>query len=169
LLRCQTLPDDYYSVFKNITAYSKWELKDILSLNGLEDTVQGRRKLNKMKRVLTPKQFKENCSYIEKNTDGHGIPQGSPISAVLANVYMLEVDKRINDIVQSLGGMYMRYSDDFIVILPDCIEQSTTKLLKEMEQKGVIDIHGKGRGCQINGGVCIYAALQGRQLIYRLD
>lgn len=132
LLRCQTLPDDYYSVFKNITAYSKWELKDILSLNGLEDTVQGRRKLNKMKRVLTPKQFKENCSYIEKNTDGHGIPQGSPISAVLANVYMLEVDKKINDIVQSLGGMYMRYSDDFIVILPDCIEQSTTKLLKEI-------------------------------------
>ena len=29
--------------------------------------------------------------------------------------------------------------------------------------------HGKGRGCKINGGVCIYAALQGWQLIYRLD
>lgn len=27
----------------------------------------------------------------------------------------------------------------------------------------------KVRGCKINGGVCIYAALQGRQLIYRLD
>lgn len=47
-----------------------------------------------------------------------GIPQGSAISAVLANVYMFEFDKAIFEYVNSLGGKYMRYSDDFIIILP---------------------------------------------------
>lgn len=47
-----------------------------------------------------------------------GIPQGSAISAVLANVYMFEFDKAIVDYVNNLGGKYLRYSDDFIIILP---------------------------------------------------
>ena len=48
----------------------------------------------------------------------HQIPQGSSISAVLANIYMIEADKKINEYVVSLGGMYRRYSDDFIVVVP---------------------------------------------------
>lgn len=119
LLKCEHLPDDHYSVFKNVTAYSKWELTDLLSLNGFNDDWAGRKSLNSQVRVLSPKQFKENRSHIVKNTEHYGIPQGSPISAALANVYMLEVDKVINDTVMNLGGMYMRYSDDFIIVLPD--------------------------------------------------
>lgn len=69
-----------------------------------------------------PRQFKENRSHIVKNANHYGIPQGSPISATLANVYMLEVDKLINDMIFGLGGKYMRYSDDFIIILPDVAE-----------------------------------------------
>lgn len=34
-------------------------------------------------------------------------------------MYMLDVDKQINDAVRELGGMYIRYSDDFMIILPD--------------------------------------------------
>lgn len=37
-------------------------------------------------------------------------------------MYMLEVDKLINDMILGLGGKYMRYSDDFIIILPDVAE-----------------------------------------------
>jgi hypothetical protein len=47
-----------------------------------------------------------------------GIPQGTPLSAVCANIYMLDADKNINDYVTVRGGLYMRYSDDFIVIIP---------------------------------------------------
>ena len=47
-----------------------------------------------------------------------GIPQGSSISAVFANVYMFDFDKSICNYVNKLGGKYMRYSDDFILILP---------------------------------------------------
>jgi len=49
-----------------------------------------------------------------------GIPQGTAISAILANIYMLDFDRQVNSSVESLGGKYMRYSDDFIVIIPKC-------------------------------------------------
>lgn len=137
LLRCDVLPNDYYSVFKSVTAYGVWELKDLLALNGLEDTITGRKQLNRKKRVLTLQQFKENSSHIRKNMNHYGIPQGSPISAVLANVYMLEVDKHINDIVQTHGGMYMRYSDDFIAIVPVYNENNAVDALKKIQD--VID------------------------------
>ena len=46
-----------------------------------------------------------------------GIPQGLPISAVLANLYLLSFDlKVLNKVVNELGGYYRRYSDDIMVI-----------------------------------------------------
>lgn len=129
LLGVERLPDDHFAVFKNITSYSKFELTDLLRLNGLEDTKAGRKTLNGLARVLTPEQFKGNRSLIRKHTEPYGIPQGSPISGLLANVYMLEVDKMIHDAVQDLGGMYIRYSDDFMIVLPDTPEINAAKEL----------------------------------------
>lgn len=113
------LPEDHYVVFKNITRYSRWELTDLLKLNGLPDTFAGRKELNNKALVITHEQYKENRNMIVKNPNSYGIPQGSPISALLANVYMLDIDKKIYEIVTGHNGMYMRYSDDFIIILPD--------------------------------------------------
>ncbi|OAB33137.1 hypothetical protein PMSD_15605 [Paenibacillus macquariensis subsp. defensor] len=56
--------------------------------------------------------------YIKPHSDNFGVPQGSAISAVLSNIYMLDFDKIVNDNVTEKNGLYMRYSDDFIVILP---------------------------------------------------
>jgi hypothetical protein len=53
-----------------------------------------------------------------------GIPQGSPISAVLANLYMLDFDKDINELVRQHGGLYRRYSDDIVLACP--VELETT-------------------------------------------
>ena len=115
------LSADHYKVFKNITQYSTWELFDLLELNHLKDDRAGRRELNSRSRVLTSKEYKANSNrkHIKKNPDPFGIPQGSPISGLLANVYMLEVDKEVHNLVVSLDGLYMRYSDDFIVVIPD--------------------------------------------------
>lgn len=132
LLGADRLPSDHFKVFKNITAYSKMELTDLLRLNGLEDTKSDRKKMNGMARVLTPEQFKENRSLIQKHVEPYGIPQGSPISGILANVYMLDVDKQINDAVNDLGGMYIRYSDDFMIILPDTPKINAAKELKRI-------------------------------------
>lgn len=119
LLGVRFLPKDHYAVFKNVTQYSKWERSDLLKLNELPETKEGLKELYGKCTVLTKEQFKQNRSHIIRNPDSFGIPQGSPISAVLANVYMLDTDKEINEMVQSLGGMYMRYSDDFIIVIPE--------------------------------------------------
>jgi DNA-binding Lrp family transcriptional regulator len=55
----------------------------------------------------------------QKKTDGNiaGIPQGLPISALLANIYMLPFDKQIiNELVEKKDCFYRRYSDDLVVV-----------------------------------------------------
>jgi len=44
-----------------------------------------------------------------------GIPQGSPISSVLANAYLLNFDTTINDFIKG-DGIYRRYSDDMVIV-----------------------------------------------------
>lgn len=132
LMGVDKLPLDHFKVYRNITSYSKMELTDLLRLNGLGNTKSDRKKMNGMERVLTTEQFRENRSLIQKHVEPYGIPQGSPISGVLANVYMLDADKRINDAVKELGGMYIRYSDDFMIILPDAPEIDAVKELKQI-------------------------------------
>lgn len=126
LLQVEKLPKDHYAVFKNITKFSSWELEDLLEINGLPHSEQGRETLNKKKTVLNRRQYEENRGHIVKNKFSYGIPQGSPISAVLANIYMLEADKLIYKAVSSYNGFYMRYSDDFMIILPanECDEKN---------------------------------------------
>jgi len=46
------------------------------------------------------------------------IPQGTSLSGTFANIYMANFDKDINTYVKSLNGIYQRYSDDIIVVIP---------------------------------------------------
>lgn len=46
-----------------------------------------------------------------------GIPQGLPVSAVLANLYLIDFDRTIiNEISKKLGAHYRRYSDDILIL-----------------------------------------------------
>lgn len=120
LMKVKKLPADFYAVFKNVTRFSYCELEDLLALNGLENTIQGRKEFNKKSRALSSEAFRDNKTKLKLNPRGEiGVPQGSPISAVLANIYMLSFDKLIFEHVNSCGGFYMRYSDDFMIVLPD--------------------------------------------------
>lgn len=74
--------------------------------------------MNQQKTILTKEQFKRYKNSIKKNRSGIGIPQGSPVSAILSNVYMLSFDKKMHTYVMSYGGKYLRYSDDFFIVLP---------------------------------------------------
>lgn len=47
-----------------------------------------------------------------------GIPQGSTISATLANIYMLDFDIEANRLANNIGGIYKRYSDDMVIVCP---------------------------------------------------
>lgn len=119
LLQVDRLKADYYAIFKRVTNYDYWDLKDIYRLNNLDlKKKKDKIKLNSKLRILSQSDYKKYRSHIERHQDNKGIPQGSSISGCLANIYMLEIDKMINDFVVSHGGIYRRYSDDFIIILP---------------------------------------------------
>ncbi|MDB5123698.1 MAG: polymerase [Mucilaginibacter sp.] len=69
-----------------------------------------------------------------------GIPQGTPISAALANVYMLHFDQRINEAVKPLDGIYRRYSDDMIVICPECHATDMIRLFDKAIAERLLEI-----------------------------
>lgn len=120
LLQKDKLPSDYYSVYKNITKYSIWELKSLLEINNLPVNKNGIKTLNELDKVLPLEDFKTyKKGNIKQHKEDYGIPQGSAISAILSNIYMLDFDKQINEYVILNKGLYRRYSDDFIIIFPN--------------------------------------------------
>lgn len=66
-----------------------------------------------------------------------GIPQGSPISSVLANIYLLHFDKIVNMFTNVNGGIYRRYSDDIVVVCPLKVKDN----LKEIVYREILNFH----------------------------
>ncbi|MCD7971065.1 MAG: hypothetical protein LUG18_00110 [Candidatus Azobacteroides sp.] len=75
-----------------------------------------------------------------------GIPQGTPISATLANIYMLDFDERVylEVISPTKNAYYRRYSDDLIIICDQKDEKYFYNLIKqEIEVKASLNIHSE--------------------------
>lgn len=123
LLESEKLPDDHYSLYKAVTKYSWIETAQFRT--GRNRSYDERylaqlrnegihaffRNAGEFGQAVKQGRFR-----IYKNRD-KGIPHGLPISAHLANLYLLEFDKIIYEmVVKKLGGFYRRYSDDIIVI-----------------------------------------------------
>ena len=172
VLGVERLPQDYFSVFKNITRFSSWDWKDIVKAAGENIAERGvRKKINSKETVLTKEQFQKNKKDIKKNISGVGVPQGSPISAVLSNIYMIKFDKDIKRYVNSKGGIYMRYSDDFIIVLPyerDAeIADFTSYIFSYVESmKGLIDLQKEKTSCYTYKDEVIYEGDQPSSINY---
>ncbi|MBI5024039.1 MAG: hypothetical protein HZC18_03460 [Candidatus Omnitrophica bacterium] len=50
-----------------------------------------------------------------------GIPQGTSISGMLANIFMIDFDLAIKKELEAIGGFYRRYSDDILVAFPNSV------------------------------------------------
>lgn len=131
LLGVNKLPSDYYAVFKNITRYSWVDLNELMNIFLGNDRSKKIRPCHEQKfklltknlqRLCTPKELQIKIKpiiYEQKKESGDiGIPQGSPISAVLSNIYLIDFDVQIKSFVRHIGGFYLRYCDDFIVVVP---------------------------------------------------
>lgn len=147
-----TLPKDHYNVFKALTNIKYIEGEQLFESYKktmlVESGVPNSSTKTKIKRkeIASSKHFKEKNSvaYCEKKeflknnlnliiskNNTVGIPQGSPISATLANIYMLDFDKEVFDKVSSIGGFYQRYSDDLIIICEQQYENDIIKLIRD--------------------------------------
>ena len=103
-----------YAIYKNITKFTYVEADDIEAEKGyLEEICVSWINILKQMNFMILKR-----SIFIKIVKDYQIPQGSSISAVYANVYMIDFDKRINDFITSQKGIYRRYCDDIIVVIP---------------------------------------------------
>ncbi len=110
------LPEDHYKVFRAITKFSYVDIEAVYKKLNLEE-----KDIKLKHRLCSAKEFREKIAQggiIKTNNNKFGIPQGSSISAVIANIYMLEFDKNLAAKVRELGGFYYRYSDDIFVSTP---------------------------------------------------
>lgn len=93
----------------------------------------------KSKLVRTAKYYEDEVG--NRKIRNFGIPQGSPISSVLANIYMLEFDKKVNLLISRVGGVYKRYSDDIVVVCPAREADSINELLNQEIQECELEIN----------------------------
>ena len=165
-----SLSKDNYIVFKSLTHYSFLNIEDTLTALGWPDRLT-RKNLNKKipnplrKEISARHQSMEDFRSIRKhkffNSDGtfkyliqtpekiagkrYGIPQGSPMSAILSNIYMLDFDQNCCDLMTQIGGIYRRYCDDIVVTFPESI--SIDEIYNKLEK--ALSTHG-GQQLKIN-------------------
>ncbi len=153
-----TLPNDHYNVFKALTnikyvegeqlfeSYGNTMLVEIGVPNSSTDTIITRKPIksslyfkekNSVAYCEKDEFFRNNLNLIISKNNKVGIPQGSPISATLANIYMLDFDQVVFDMISSIGGFYQRYSDDLIIICEQSYEDDILNFIREKIEKQV--------------------------------
>jgi len=155
------LPPDHYNIYRSLTKFSYIEEEELF--NEYKDKILVERNpdiikpksIDKYKYLKSQRAIayclgreihnirskgliKANKYDKENKLRIKGIPQGSPISAILANIYMVEFDELINDKLISLNGIYRRYSDDMIIICKiEYQDQIQDLLTKAIDQLGL--------------------------------
>ncbi|MFH1804930.1 MAG: reverse transcriptase/maturase family protein [Pseudomonadota bacterium] len=118
ILGSDHLPDDHYKIFRSLTKNSKIRLESLTKILNLEmdDVLRG-----KVGRLCSPSEFREKIRNSEPNVmvsnyNGFGIPQGSAMSSVLSNIYMINFDIEMSRFCSINGIFYRRYCDDIIFV-----------------------------------------------------
>lgn len=158
MLNVPRLPEDHFRVFDAITRYAvvdKQEAYERLGYFGVKSHTKWGAPIKGYlvpykevpKRLCKGSEFREKIAghaqaptIIKKNRKGVGIPQGAPISDLLANLYLLDFDAKVLSWVRELNGAYYRYSDDIMIIVKG--DEATGRSMMERVAKE-IRLHGK--------------------------
>ncbi len=156
ILGFKSLPKDHYNLYKSITKFSYIKLEDLKTYKGHYDEKklalirkEGKNTFfNNVKELIDSDIIIHKNQKTNKNKKLIGIPQGLPISALLANIYMLSFDEAIIEKLTIENNIfYRRYSDDIVFIcdekqislientLKTEIEKINLKVSKEKTEK----------------------------------
>jgi retron-type reverse transcriptase len=117
ILNVDKLSDDYYKIYRNLTQYS-WVSKEELETRLGRKITRG-----KNNRICSAQEFREKIrrtqpSIINRHEEKFGIPQGSALSGLFANIYLYEADINARNFCKSINASYRRYSDDIAISAP---------------------------------------------------
>ncbi|MCA7892061.1 antiviral reverse transcriptase Drt2 [Burkholderia cepacia] len=142
ILKAKELPSDHYNVFKSLTRFTwvnKNNLYKCLGISIYNPRGSGAR-------ICEPEIFRtvvRKLGLIQRNATDKGIPQGSPISALLSNIYMTDFDQAMWTSVASMGGKYFRYCDDMLIIAPEGKGKEFMQLARELADLHALPLHPK--------------------------
>lgn len=120
------LSDDWFAVFRAVTRFRHIPLNCLKTNPAFADRFErGMREP-----IGTIAEVKAAGIRPTANPASFGIPQGTPISAVLANLYMWPVDVAMKAACDRIGALYQRYSDDILIICPNAEEAQLEAMLK---------------------------------------
>ncbi len=106
------LSKDWYAVLRHVTRF-RYISRDEVKAH----PVFGPRLKDRRRRLIgTIGELKAGGIHVQSNALPFGIPQGTPISSTLANLYMIDFDQAAAAFCATLGAFYRRYSDDLIFI-----------------------------------------------------
>lgn len=162
ILELPELPIDQYKVFRSLTKYSYISKNSILKhfqinldkydkhwqslLDLIPDCLAGstfKDKFNLLRKRKLIVTNKEKTNKSNATIEHRGIPQGSAMSAVLSNIYLIDFDKWLKDQSLKLDFTYRRYCDDIIIICNSSDVNDINKKLVEKIQKYKVTIQGK--------------------------
>lgn len=124
----EKLPEDQYRLYKILTKYSYINQKSLLKkYKGskkrndklpvtLMDIINGSGVNDKFKQLKKDQLIVTNSVPHKKTGRLCGIPQGSPISALLSNIYLIDFDEDLKQKSIQEGFFYRRYCDDILVV-----------------------------------------------------
>jgi RNA-directed DNA polymerase len=119
ILSIEKLQGHHVTIWKNITRFAWVETADL-------DSVLGKKRI-RSGRICSQNDFVthvrgKSAGLVNTNDGQCGIPQGTPVSGLFANVYMRTFDKEMIDFCSQYGGTYRRYSDDIALVLPSIVK-----------------------------------------------
>jgi len=135
------LPPDHYAIYKSITKYAYVRLREIFKILkiGIRDFRKSSLffKTDTLDFLREKKKIKTNDTQKNKFGNNIGIPQGTPISCALSNLYMFDFDRAISSKILALNGLYRRYSDDIIIVCP----RENIKEIEGFAQTKINEVH----------------------------
>lgn len=113
LLGVDELPDDWHRVLRSVTRYSHVRKADLKAHPVFGPRLKQR---GADRPLATVKELKAAAIKIRPNPNSYGVPQGTPISAALSNLYLVDFDLMMKALADQHGALYQRYSDDILII-----------------------------------------------------
>ena len=114
------LPDDHYKVFRALSVAGKIDRAELLNQLGLPANARDRDLPRPLCSIPEFRRLRSAASgstkLVSRHTEKKGIPQGTPLSAMAANLSMLDFDTAVHAAVSAVGGSYRRYSDDILIL-----------------------------------------------------
>lgn len=146
------LDNNLYKVFKSLTKFKYIDLEDLYNYYTTKNNKRSEKYyIRRLDTLMTRAEFKKfikskntvtDKKYLNSNNKNYGIVQGSPMSGLLANIYMIDFDKYMNELATEYNGKYLRYSDDFMLILG---ELKTNEEIYEIYNKIQQGVAGAGQ------------------------